>query len=194
MKVKLAIAILLSFGIGLSVSIFRSEPTALAQHSSPYVSELDSPVRGLTAQAVDDLLNGRGAGYAMTAELNSYPGPRHVLDLRQELELSPEQVQSVETIFQQMNEAAKQVGRTIVEHEQELSDAFASGTITETEIEAQTQELALLYGRYREIHLRPHLQVKQLLLPEQITKYDELRGYRNVSPLPSPSTPHQQTH
>jgi hypothetical protein len=45
---------------------------------SPYVPELASPVRGLSAQEVDDLLNGRGAGYARTAELNGYPGPRHM--------------------------------------------------------------------------------------------------------------------
>jgi hypothetical protein len=51
---------------------------------SPYVGQLNSPVRGLSSQEVDDMLNGRGAGYARTAELNNYPGPRHVLDLKHE--------------------------------------------------------------------------------------------------------------
>ena len=40
---------------------------------SPYVAQQNSPVRGLSAQEVDDLLAGRGAGYARTAELNNYP-------------------------------------------------------------------------------------------------------------------------
>lgn len=151
------------------------------------------PVRGLTTQAVDDLLNGRGAGYAITAELNSYPGPRHVLDLRQELALSPEQVQSIEAIFQQMSEAAKSVGQAIVEQEQKFSNAFASNTITEAEIEAQTQELAMLYSKYRTIHLQSHLKMKQLLSPQQVMKYDQLRGYSNLETQSVPNT-HQRNH
>ncbi|HIK14356.1 MAG TPA: Spy/CpxP family protein refolding chaperone [Leptolyngbyaceae cyanobacterium M33_DOE_097] len=191
MKTNWAIATLLSLGIVSSFNLFKAEPNTLAQQQSPYVSELDSPVRGLTAQAVDDLLNGRGAGYAMTAELNSYPGPRHVLDLRQELALSPEQIQRIEAIFQQMNEEAERVGQAIVEREEEFSNAFASGTITEAEIEAQTQELALLYGAYRAIHLQPHFKIKHLLSPEQVARYDQLRGYSNLETQSTPNPHHQ---
>ncbi|MBW4550745.1 MAG: Spy/CpxP family protein refolding chaperone [Aphanocapsa sp. GSE-SYN-MK-11-07L] len=72
------------------------------------------------------MINGRGAGYARTAKLNSYPGPRHVLDLKQELNLSPAQVQKVEAIFQQMDAEAKPLGRKIVEREKQLSRAFAA--------------------------------------------------------------------
>lgn len=156
---------------------------------SPYVTQLESPVRGLSAQEVDDLLNGRGAGYARTAELNSYPGPRHVLDLKQELALSPDQEQQIEVVFRRMSVEAKQVGQTIVELEQQFSDAFAQGMISAPEIEEQTQQLAMLYGQYRAIHLRPHLEVQQLLSPEQIAKYDELRGYRDSSIQPTPHSP-----
>lgn len=191
MKINVAIAIGLSIGIGLSFSLARLEPSALAQHQSPYASELESPVRGLTAQAVDDLLNGRGAGYALTAELNSYPGPKHVLDLRQELALSAEQVQQIEAVFQQMSNAAKPVGQTVVEREQTFSTAFASDTITEAEVEEQTQELALLYGEYRAIHIQAHLQMKQLLTPEQVATYDQLQGYSNseIQLVPNPHHP-----
>jgi copper chaperone CopZ len=35
--------------------------------------QLNSPVRGVSPQEVDDLQNGRGASYARMAELNSYP-------------------------------------------------------------------------------------------------------------------------
>ncbi len=34
---------------------------------------------------------GEGFGMALAADHNSYPGPRHVLDLRNELKLSPAQ-------------------------------------------------------------------------------------------------------
>ncbi len=56
--------------------------------TSPYIEQLDSPVRGLSEEEVDNLLNGKGPGYARMAELNGYPGPRHVLDLRSQLNLS----------------------------------------------------------------------------------------------------------
>lgn len=38
--------------------------------SSPYVEQLDSSVRGLSSEEVDNLLKGKGAGYARMAELN----------------------------------------------------------------------------------------------------------------------------
>lgn len=177
---------------GLLVKAVTSATASQASDkTSSYASQPNSPIRGLSAQEVDDLLNGRGAGYARTAELNSYPGPRHVLDLKQELDLSPKQVQNIEAIFKQMSGESKQLGRKIITLEQQLSTAFAQGTISETEIEAQTQQLAILYGKYRAAHLRPHLEVQRLLSVKQVTEYNRLRGYTNMplQPLPN-SNPH----
>lgn len=186
MRLRLWVATVIAFGI---TALIGSSLSDLSNAQSPYVTQLDSPVQGLSAQEVDDLLNGRGAGYARTAELNSYPGPRHVLDLKQQLSLSLEQEQQVEAIFRQMNTEAKQVGQDIVELEQQFSDTFAQGKVSEAEIEERTQRLALLYGQYRSVHLRPHLKVQQLLSSEQIAKYDELRGYSDLSVQLTPSSP-----
>ncbi|MCQ3975466.1 MAG: hypothetical protein DPW09_18650 [Anaerolineae bacterium] len=71
------VAILAVF-VGFVLGMLWNNPAQTER--SPYVAQLDSSVRGLSSQEVDDLLNGRGAGYARMAELNSYPGPRHVLD------------------------------------------------------------------------------------------------------------------
>lgn len=65
-------------------TVFAQQHQHGEQHNnfrSPYVEKLDSPVRGLSSEEVANLLNGKGAGYARTAELNGYPGLRHVLDL-----------------------------------------------------------------------------------------------------------------
>lgn len=144
---------------------------------SPYVEQLDSPVRGLSSEEVDNLLNGNGAGYARMAELNGYPGLRHVLDLSSELKLSAQQTEEIEVAFEQMQSQAKTIGKTIVSKEQELSEAFASGKITNTELEKQIQELARLYGELRKTHLQAHLQINPLLSTEQIKKYNQIRGY-----------------
>lgn len=183
MRLKLATTVL-AFGI---VALIGS---SLSNAQSPYAAQSNSSVQGLSAQEVDDLLNGRGAGYARTAELNSYPGPRHVLDLKQELALSSEQEEQIEVIFSQMNTEAKQVGQEIVELEQQLSDSFAQGTISESEIDEQTQQLAMAYGQYRSIHLRPHLEVQRLLSSEQISLYNELRGYSESSSSSAPDHHH----
>ncbi|MCV4784044.1 DUF305 domain-containing protein, partial [Escherichia coli] len=64
---------------------YREWLKTLAAAPSPYVAQLESPVRGLSAQEVEDLLAGRGAGYARTPELNGHPGPAHVLEFKEQL-------------------------------------------------------------------------------------------------------------
>ena len=76
---------------------------------SPYVEQLDS----LSSSDVANLLNGKGAGYARTAELNGYPGLRHVLDLSSQLNLSSQKT-AIQAAFEQMQSQAKAIGKTIV--------------------------------------------------------------------------------
>ena len=170
----------------LSIFITTGSVTVLAQHSqdnhyndlsSPYIEQLTSPIRGLNAEEIDNLLEGKGAGYARMAELNSYPGPRHVLDLQSQLNLSATQIEEIQKIFNQMQSEAKSFGRTIVTKERELSEAFATKKITDARLQDKTNELARLYGKLRSVHLQAHLQITPLLSVEQIQKYDRIRGY-----------------
>lgn len=144
---------------------------------SPYAEQLDSPVRGLSSEEVHNLLTGKGAGYARMAELNGYPGLRHVLDLSSQLNLSVQQTKKIQATFEQMQSQAKSIGKTIITKEQKLSNAFASGKITNAELEKQTLELAQLYGKLRTTHLQAHLQINPVLSAEQIQKYNKIRGY-----------------
>jgi hypothetical protein len=156
---------------------------------SPYVNQLSSPVRGLSVQEVDNLLNGRGAGYARMADLNDYPGPSHVLELKKQLNLSAKQTRKIKSAFQKMDAEAKLLGQEIVEREQKLSASFASRTITPTELQFQTQALAVLYGKLRATHLEAHLEITPMLSPEQITTYNTLRGYASSE---APSDHHRK--
>ena len=150
---------------------------SISAGASPYVAQLDSPVRGLSAQEVDDLRAGRGMGFARMAELNNYPGPRHVLDLQEELKLSAEQQASIEAIFSAMHTEAQALGEQILTREEQLGAAFVGGAVDEATLQQHVMTLAELYGQLRVAHLRAHLQVTPLLTPEQITAYNELRGY-----------------
>lgn len=186
--ILLALILLMVGGlVGYAVRAYQS--TAL----SPYVAQLDSPVRGLSAQEVDDLLNGRGAGYARTAELNSHPGPRHLLDLAETLGLSQVQVKALNKLFEEMQTEAQSLGTQIVEAEGSLSDTFADRAISAETLAGQSLDLANLYGALRVVHLQAHLQSRALLTDDQVMRYNELRGYDQTASN-NESQPHHNNH
>ena len=149
----------------------------MAASPSANATPIDSPVRGLSAQEVDDLLNGRGAGYAKMGEVNGYPGPRLVLDLKGKLTLTADQVTKITDAFTEMQVEAKAIGKQIVEKEERLSKHFASQQIDATDLQAALDDLAKLYAQYRGVHLKAHLRIRPLMTAEQVQRYDKLRGY-----------------
>jgi hypothetical protein len=148
-----------------------------AGHHSPYANQEQSGIAALSQQEKEDLENGAGMGLARAAELNRYPGPKHVLELAEELNLSEEQLTEVERIHAEMLAEAQRVGREILEKESHLDQRFAHRHIDEPTLRQLTHELGVLYGELRHGHLAAHLQVTSILTQEQIEAYDSLRGY-----------------
>src|SRR5690349_61947 len=58
---------------------------------SPYAGQQSRSVKALAEEDIAALQNGDGMGMAKAAELNGYPGPRHVLALVTELRLTEAQ-------------------------------------------------------------------------------------------------------
>jgi hypothetical protein len=150
---------------------------AAASTESPYVGEEQRAIKALSQQQIDDYLQGRGLGYARAAELNHYPGPLHVLDLAEELELTPDQVSRSTAIFETMQAQATALGRQLVEQEQALDRAFADGAIAADSLRARVSELGALQAQIRYTHLVAHLEQKAVLSDHQVQLYDRLRGY-----------------
>lgn len=148
-----------------------------ATSDQPYAGWETRPIRALDPALVDDLLAGRGAGYALAAELNHYPGPTHVLKMATELALTPEQNASVQSVFDAMQIEAKALGRHLVDLEADLDQRFSDGSITRSLLQQLTAGTAVVDGQLRAVHLAAHLDVVSILSQEQIDKYDELRGY-----------------
>lgn len=144
---------------------------------SPYVGLETREIKALGPDEIAAYENGDGMRYALAAELNHYPGPKHVLELSDELELSTEQRKRVEQAFEAMRGNARDLGVEIVAAERELDVAFASGTIDDDQLRRQTAAIATLQGRLRATHLAAHLTMRAVLTPEQVERYDELRGY-----------------
>ena len=154
------------------VLLLNVEPT-----TSPYRGEETRAIKSLAPEQIDQLLNGRGMGLAKAAELNSYPGPMHVLALKEELGLSPEQMAKVQGVFDSMKRNAIDLGKQIVEAEAALDAAFAKRAIDADQLRTRLRKLGELQADLRNAHLVAHLQTRQILSDRQVAKYDELRGY-----------------
>lgn len=160
---------------------FLLAPEGHANSPSPYAGQEDRPVKALSEQQIEGYLQGRGMGYGKAAELNQYPGPRHVLELADELQLSPTQVKESEALFDAMQAAASKLGAQLVERERDLDGLFANATIDAEQLRALTHDIAVLEGKIRHTHLKAHLEQRALLQETQLQKYDELRGYHHQS-------------
>ncbi len=136
----------------------------------------DAPT-GLSADDVAGLLAGAGMGLARPAELNSYPGPMHVLELADDLALTPEQRAEAERLMHEVKSEARTLGAQIVERERHLDQLFADGEATPEMVDRITAHIAVANGQLRAAHLRAHVAMRDALTPEQIATYDRLRGH-----------------
>jgi Spy/CpxP family protein refolding chaperone len=128
----------------------------------------------------EGLLNGEGMGQAMYAEMNGFPGPKHVLDLADTLKLTPAQREAVQEFFDEMKGKSRELGKKIVELEEQLISKFQSGIQSETEIATLSEHLGTLRGQLRSLHLIAHLKTRRVLTEEQIILYKKLRGLNDA--------------
>ena len=171
-----------------SLIIVATTATGIAQTTSPYSGQEQRAIKALSDEEIGDLLEARGMGLAKAAELNSYPGPLHVLQLAAELGLSDAQRKATDSLYANMRQRALSIGRQIIEAERTLDRAFANGGLEPATLRSQVRAIATMQGELRAVHLEAHLAQRSLLTPEQIARYDALRGYRGNS------TPHDTRH
>jgi hypothetical protein len=141
--------------------------TGNAFAESPYQGMQSRTVKALSEQQVADLNEGRGMGMALAAELNGYPGPSHVLELADKLELKSDQISAVRSLFESMKQESIPLGTKLIEQERELDRQFASRTVTPEILRAATAAIARTQGELRETHLKYHLSAAALLDPSR---------------------------
>jgi len=163
--------------IALATARVAALPAFSLQSRKPYAGEEQRGIKALSAAEAEAYLKGEGMGFAKAAELNHYPGPRHVLELSGKLGLTEEQAERAREIYARMHTEAVRLGKQIVEKEEALDRLFAEEKITATALSKVTGEIARLQGELRAAHLKAHLEMKRLLTAAQVTKYDALRGY-----------------
>jgi Spy/CpxP family protein refolding chaperone len=164
----------------LKTAVFIACATAAALSGAqpgPYAGEQSRGIKALSEQERKQYLSGAGMGYAKAAELNGYPGPMHVLELADRLELTPEQQQKTKALMHEHKEQARAIGARLVAAERELDALFRSGSVDRGALEKAVRAAADTQGSYRLSHLETHRRMRDLLTAEQIARYDALRGY-----------------
>src|SRR5207247_9870647 len=103
----------------LSIVLLLGFAPASAQEQ-PYAGFEQRSIKALSAQQIADLKAGRGMSLALAAELNGFPGPLHVLELADKIELTAEQRQAVEALYADMKAEAMAIGERLIGQEAEL--------------------------------------------------------------------------
>lgn len=157
---------------------------ASPQHAdhSKYAGMETREIKSLSAEDVQQLTEGHGWGLSLVAELNGVPGPRHLLELQRELDLSAEQVSGIEAVYRTMKNAAVPLGEELVRLERELDAAFANGSIDDRMLRDLLNSIAQTRSDLRYVHLAAHLETPLLLSRDQIDEYNRLRGYDSGDP------------
>jgi Spy/CpxP family protein refolding chaperone len=178
MRTRLTIAAL---AIASAAAVAFAQPHRHGQQhkpiAQPYAGQQAREVASLSAEEMQDLVKGRGMGLAKAAELNGHPGPSHVLELADQLGLTPEQRQLVKAAFERMQARARALGEAYIRAEKAVDQAFKAGPANATDVSARVTEANRLLGEVRLSHLLAHVEVTPLLTPEQRARYAELRGY-----------------
>lgn len=152
-------------------------PSQAGAPPSPYAGLQDRAIKALSDEQIADLRAGKGMSLALPAELNGYPGPAHALELAEPLGLSTEQKARAQALFERMQAEARAAGAALIEAEAALERLFRERTATPESLQAAVARAAAAQGALRETHLRYHLQMMDVLSPQQVAAYHRLRGY-----------------
>jgi Spy/CpxP family protein refolding chaperone len=149
---------------------------------SEYAGQEKRQIKTLSKDDIYDLQNGNGWGLAKAAELNGVPGPKHLLEMQGEIRLTAEQIRQIEEIFAVMKNQAIPLGNNLIEAEMALNLAFKKRAIDDARLLKLLEDIASVRKQLRYVHLAAHLQTIPVLKEEQISLYNELRGYDKDDP------------
>jgi Spy/CpxP family protein refolding chaperone len=166
----------------LAILLLAASASAFAQSPAPYAGQESRAIKALSEDELKSYLAGAGMGYAKAAELNHYPGPMHTLELAETLGLSPDQRAAMESLVTRHKAEARDLGAEVVRLERELDALFAHAKATPGLVDAKLAEIGAAQARYRGSHLKTHIEATKLLTPDQVARYDALRGYTGAAP------------
>lgn len=123
-----------------------------------------------------NLQQGRGMGMGRVAAVNGYPGPMHVLEHPEALELTDGQIERTRELVTRVKTRAPELGKQVVDAEKRLEAMIAEGSVNAARMDSLLLEIAELRAHLRSLHLTAHLDQAAVLTEAQLEKYNELRN------------------
>ena len=190
---------LLSVAALVTVVAICGQPASAQEHQhGEMVAPPGAPASSMSSLAnysaeerAQGLREGRGMGLAIPAEGNGYPGPRHVLELADQIGITADQRRQTETLFNAMKADAQRLGAQLLADEAELNAMFREKRATPALLEQAARRIGTTEAALKVTHLRTHLAMMQILRPDQVGKYVALRraggGTGNTRPGEPPA-------
>ena len=164
--------------LALTLALGLAAQSAAAQaRDTPYAGFEARSISSLSQEDLDALGRGEGWGLALPAELNGRPGPAHLLELREDLGLTDDQVRAITELRDAMRTEAIAAGARFVAAEAAVDAALADPGLTAPTLQRLVEEAGLARAALRMVHLSRHLDTPPLLTAHQIALYQTLRGY-----------------
>jgi len=172
-KCAMVMSILLATATAFSAN---ANETGHKHSTQPYAGFESRQIKSLSDSDLKQLREGSGWGLALPAELNGRPGPAHLLELKDQLQLTPEQVTKIEALHADMKREAIAAGERFISAERALSVAFETPDLDNAQLEALLKEAGAARAALRLVHLKRHIDTPPLLTAHQIQRYQILRG------------------
>ncbi len=163
--------------------------SAQPHEMSPHAGKQSRQIASLSDNDVAAIRKGTGWGLALPAEINGAPGPRHVLDFAEPLDLSDDQIAQITAVFEEMKRSAISAGDEFIAAEKALNDAFQRGGLDQSELARLVEQAGETRAGLRLVHLSAHLKTLPLLTEKQVELYAQLRGYADAGDDPCATVP-----
>lgn len=163
--------------IGAFVALIAGPSAAQHPHHSKYAGQETRQIKSLSPEDVVELKRGGGWGLAKAAELNGVPGPIHLLELKDKIGLTVDQVREITKLYEEMKGQAITAGKTYLALEKQLDKKFRGRSIEATELKQLLKKIAEARSALRFVHLSTHLKARPIVTPQQVVLYNKLRGY-----------------
>jgi hypothetical protein len=159
-----ALAATLAVGIGLG---------AIGRHHAMPTAEADGHTN-IAAASIVVPMNGEDVS---GAERNLFPAPQTAIFMANDLGLDGAQRRRLHELQLALDSQVALIGRRIQAEEARLDRAFMENVIDSGRIDGLTARIGALQAQLRAALLRAHLATRDLLSPEQLLRYAELRGF-----------------
>jgi len=159
------------------IALFSYSANSLAEIDDEETNILDS---ALPIKTIDAYLTGKSLGLEQVAEINNFPSPRRVLELRRELFLDEAQINRSLMLIKLMRKYSIKAGREIVQKERKLYALFSEKVTDLSTVKQLVADIAELQGKIRFAYLKAHIAQNSFLNENQKSVYASYKKERQA--------------